>query len=76
MSTILYFFYQKLLTNDRKLCAEYLEANYDQMFTHFHQLLKSKNYVTRSQSMRLIHELLSDNISVSKIQFAKFNHTF
>lgn len=49
------------------LCAEFLEANYDQVFTHYQQLLNSENYVTRRQSLKLLGELLLDrhNFTVS-----------
>lgn len=49
------------------LCAEFLEANYDQVFTHYQQLLSSENYVTRRQSLKLLGELLLDrhNFTVS-----------
>lgn len=42
------------------LCAEFLEANYDQVFTHYQRLLNSENYVTRRQSLKLLGELLLD----------------
>lgn len=50
------------------LCAEFLEANYDQVFTHYQQLLSSENYVTRRQSLKLLGELLLDrhNFTVSR----------
>ena len=53
------------------LCAEFLEANYDQVFTHYQQLLSSENYVTRRQSLKLLGELLLDRhnftVSMSKM---------
>lgn len=58
---------QELLTRHKMLCAEFLEANYDQVFTHYQDLLNSENYVTRRQSLKLLGELLLDrhNFSVS-----------
>lgn len=59
---------QELLTRHKMLCAEFLEANYDQVFTHYQQLLSSENYVTRRQSLKLLGELLLDrhNFTVSR----------
>lgn len=60
------------------LCAEFLEANYDQVFTHYQQLLNSENYVTRRQSLKLLGELLLDrhNFSVIFGQFFVINRYF
>merc|ERR1719197_895389 len=40
--------------------ADFLEKNYDEVFSRYTELLKSKNYVTRRQSLRLLGELLLD----------------
>lgn len=66
--------FQELLTRHKMLCAEFLEANYDQVFTHYQQLLNSENYVTRRQSLKLLGELLLDrhNFTVR----TKKNNTF
>jgi len=58
---------QELLTRHKPLCAEFLEVNYDKVFTHYQQLLNSENYVTRRQSLKLLGELLLDrhNFTVS-----------
>lgn len=42
------------------MCAEFLEVNYDKVFTHYQRLLNSENYVTRRQSLKLLGELLLD----------------
>lgn len=55
-----FLIFQELLTRHKMLCAEFLEANYDQVFTHYQQLLNSENYVTRRQSLKLLGELLLD----------------
>ena len=51
------------------LAADFLEANFDKVFTHYQKLLHSDNYVTRRQSLKLLGELLLDrhNFSVSSI---------
>ena len=51
------------------LAADFLEANFDKVFTHYQKLLHSDNYVTRRQSLKLLGELLLDrhNFSVSLI---------
>lgn len=52
--------FQELLTRHKVLCAEFLEVNYDKVFTHYQRLLNSENYVTRRQSLKLLGELLLD----------------
>ena len=50
------------------LAADFLEANFDRVFSgHYQKLLHSDNYVTRRQSLKLLGELLLDrhNFSVS-----------
>lgn len=44
---------QDLLTKHKALCAEFLEKNYDVIFEDYTQLLHSKNYVTRRQSLKV-----------------------
>lgn len=58
---------QELLTRHKLLCAEFLEQNYDKVFSHYQRLLNSENYVTRRQSLKLLGELLLDrhNFTVS-----------
>nr|CAD7261687.1 unnamed protein product [Timema shepardi] len=51
---------QELLTRHKMLCAEFLEQNYDKVFSHYQRLLNSENYVTRRQSLKLLGELLLD----------------
>ena len=60
---------QELLTRHKMLAADFLEANFDKVFTHYQKLLHSDNYVTRRQSLKLLGELLLDrhNFSVSLI---------
>jgi len=57
---LMFFLLQELLTRHKPLCAEFLEVNYDKVFTHYQQLLNSENYVTRRQSLKLLGELLLD----------------
>jgi len=52
--------FKELLTRHKILCAEFLEQNYDKVFTHYQRLLDSENYVTRRQSLKLLGELLLD----------------
>lgn len=51
------------------LSAEFLEQNYDQVFSNYEHLLNSENYVTRRQSLKLLGELLLDrhNFTVSQM---------
>lgn len=61
------FSLQELLTRHKILSAEFLEVNYDKVFSHYQRLLSSENYVTRRQSLKLLGELLLDrhNFTVS-----------
>uniref|UniRef100_A0A1B0DD39 Mo25-like protein n=1 Tax=Phlebotomus papatasi TaxID=29031 RepID=A0A1B0DD39_PHLPP len=52
--------FKELLTRHKILCAEFLETNYDKVFSHYQRLLNSENYVTRRQSLKLLGELLLD----------------
>uniref|UniRef100_A0A061QMF7 Calcium binding protein 39 n=1 Tax=Tetraselmis sp. GSL018 TaxID=582737 RepID=A0A061QMF7_9CHLO len=53
-----------LLTRHKKMVAEYLMANYEEFFSKYTSLLKSQNYVTRRQSVKLLGELLLDRANV------------
>lgn len=57
--------FKELLTRHKMLSAEFLEANYDQVFVPYEQLLHSDNYVTRRQSLKLLGELLLDRHNFS-----------
>ncbi|CAL8292930.1 unnamed protein product [Arctogadus glacialis] len=52
--------FKDLLTRHKVLVAEYLEQNYDAVFTEYEKLLHSENYVTKRQSLKLLGELLLD----------------
>ncbi|KAG1665848.1 Protein Mo25 [Nymphon striatum] len=52
--------FKELLTKHKILCAEFLEQNYDKVFTNYQKLLNSENYVTKRQSLKLLGELLLD----------------
>jgi len=52
--------FKELLTRHKISCAEFLELNYDKVFSHYQRLLNSENYVTRRQSLKLLGELLLD----------------
>ncbi|XP_022246600.1 protein Mo25-like isoform X1 [Limulus polyphemus] len=57
--------FKELLTRHKGLCAEFLENNYDRVFSHYQNLLNSENYVTRRQSLKLLGELLLDRHNFS-----------
>eukprot|EP00698_Gefionella_okellyi_P014533 TRINITY_DN4030_c0_g1_i1.p1 TRINITY_DN4030_c0_g1~~TRINITY_DN4030_c0_g1_i1.p1 ORF type:complete len:333 (+),score=89.98 TRINITY_DN4030_c0_g1_i1:39-1037(+) len=50
--------FSDLLTKHKSLVAEFLDKNYDQVMTRFLELLKSANYVTKRQSLKLLGEIL------------------
>lgn len=52
--------FKELLTRHKDLSAEFLEKNYDNVFTNYQLLLDSENYVTRRQALKLLGELLLD----------------
>lgn len=53
--------FKELLTRNRTMSAEFLVANYDKFFQHYHNLLNSENYVTRRQALKLLSELLLEH---------------
>lgn len=59
------------MTRHKLLCAEFLEANYDKVFTHYQKLLNSENYVTRRQALKVRYSAngvsLKYTISLSSI---------
>eukprot|EP00871_Galdieria_phlegrea_P001579 jgi/Galph1/2421/GphlegSOOS_G1117.1 len=58
--------FKDLLTRHKQVVARYLQDNYDTvMNTYFRQLLKSSNYVTRRQSLRLLEALLTERINLA-----------
>lgn len=52
--------FKDLLTRHKIMCADFLEKNYDRVFTEYEKLLHSENYVTKRQSLKLLGELLLD----------------
>ncbi|XP_026081380.1 calcium-binding protein 39-like [Carassius auratus] len=52
--------FKDLLTRHKIMCADFLESNYDRVFTEYERLLHSDNYVTKRQSLKLLGELLLD----------------
>ncbi|XP_058064547.1 protein Mo25-like [Anopheles bellator] len=59
---------KQLLTGHKRLCAEFLEQKYDNMFTHYKQLLSSENYMIRRESVALLSTLLGDwyNVTIKR----------
>eukprot|EP00037_Helgoeca_nana_P014637 m.136717 g.136717 ORF g.136717 m.136717 type:complete len:332 (+) comp22643_c0_seq1:298-1293(+) len=52
--------FKDLLTSHKILIANFLEKNYEPVMERYGELLKSENYVTRRQSLKLLGELLLD----------------
>lgn len=50
--------FKDLLTTHKIIAADFLERNYDRVFTEYDHLLHSENYVTRRQALKLLGELL------------------
>lgn len=57
--------FRELLTTHKTAVAEFLESNYTPFFKAYKSLLRSENYVTRRQSVRLLGELLLDRSNFS-----------
>jgi len=57
---------RELLVTHKALVAEFLDSNFTEFFGAYETLLKSDNYVTKRQSLRLLAELLMarDNYKV------------
>eukprot|EP00887_Chlorella_sp_A99_P007196 scaffold2.g7196.t1 len=56
--------FKDLLTRNKPLVAQYLAEHYADFFRAYEKLLKSDNYVTRRQSLKLLGELLLDRSNV------------
>lgn len=56
--------FKDLLTRHKPMVAHYLSEHYDEFFQQYTVLLKSDNYVTRRQSLKLLGELLLDRANV------------
>lgn len=52
--------FKTLLTKHKPVASAFLESNYAEVFKHYNQLLESRNYVTKRQSLKLLGELLLD----------------
>uniref|UniRef100_A0A182T526 Mo25-like protein n=1 Tax=Anopheles maculatus TaxID=74869 RepID=A0A182T526_9DIPT len=50
--------FSALLTTHKAMVAKFLEDNYDRMFGRYVLLLKSNNYVTRRESLKLLSDIL------------------
>nr|ACO14798.1 Mo25 [Caligus clemensi] len=57
--------FKDMLTKHKMLAADFLETNFDKVFSNYQKLLHSDNYVTRRQSLKLLGELLLDRHNFS-----------
>eukprot|EP00877_Chromochloris_zofingiensis_P008074 jgi/Chrzof1/351/Cz01g12170.t1 len=57
--------FKDLLTRHKGAVAQYLSDHYQKFFEAYSDLLKSPNYVTRRQSLKLLGELLLDRSNVN-----------
>lgn len=51
---------KSLLTKNKKTVAQFLANNYDEFFNEYNALIKSDNYVTKRQSLKLLGDVLLD----------------
>lgn len=54
---------QQILTTHRKLVSEFLGKNCEQITSNINHLMKSENYVTKRQSVRLLSELVMQKLN-------------
>lgn len=52
--------FKDLVTRHKELVAEILESRFDEFFSKYNKLLKSENFFTRRQLLKLLGELLLD----------------
>ena len=64
--------FQELLTKHKILSADFLEANYDRVFTPYQHLLNSENYVTRRQALKV--HLTVYFLGTHEIRFLEANY--
>lgn len=57
--------FKELLTRHKTLCADFLDKFYGRFFQKYERLLRSDNYVTKRQSLKLLGELLLDRHNFS-----------
>ncbi|VDC03188.1 unnamed protein product [Peniophora sp. CBMAI 1063] len=60
ISTDAYTSLKDTITRHKPMVAEYLDKNYDRFFESYTALIKSSNYVTKRQSLKLVGEILLD----------------
>ncbi|GMH38425.1 hypothetical protein BSKO_06309 [Bryopsis sp. KO-2023] len=56
--------FKDLIIRHKELVAEFLEAKFDDFFFHYKKLLKSENFFTRRQLLKLLGELLMEPANV------------
>ncbi|XP_057440041.1 uncharacterized protein LOC130731866 [Lotus japonicus] len=68
--------FKDLLTKHGDVVSEFLTAHYDEFFDQYEKLLTSSNYVTRSQSLKLLSEFLleSPNSKIMKHYILEVYH--
>jgi len=52
--------FKVMLTKHKNFAAQFLESNYDDIFSRYNELIQSNNYVTKRQSLKLLGEILLD----------------
>ncbi|KAH7404861.1 hypothetical protein KP509_15G047500 [Ceratopteris richardii] len=52
--------FRELLTRHKATVADFLTKNYDWFFEEYNKLLKSSNYITRRQAVKLLSDMLLD----------------
>ncbi|KAM0683722.1 Hym1p [Mitosporidium daphniae] len=51
---------KEILTRHKDMVAEFLETNYEKIFTKLHAIIMTANYLTKRQVLKLVGELLLD----------------
>lgn len=55
--------FRECLTRHRQLTARFLNDRHDEFFASYNRILRSENYVTRRQSVKLLGEILLDKVN-------------
>ncbi len=57
---------KELLTRHKKLVADFLDKNFDQFFDKYSVMIKSENYLTKRQSLKVCKKYKNINTTVTE----------
>ena len=74
IASIAFSTFKDLLTLHKKLTANFLGQLFDEFFEKFNKLLSSQNYVTKTQSLKLLSELIVDRHNFDNVMKKYFQN--